>query len=123
MDNEEYESERQVLEENELPKYREKIKAARESAMEQFKNDFLNKLKSSIEQVERQVKNLNKALKQAKFGTDQYQFKIDRNPDYADYYDMIMAPELMEGWRLVRCRSSRNTEIWWKLVQPNCHVG
>ena len=97
MDNEEYESERQVLEENELPKYREKIKAARESAMEQFKNDFLNKLKSSIEQVERQVKNLNKALKQAKFGTDQYQFKIDRNPDYADYYDMIMAPELMEG--------------------------
>lgn len=97
MDNEEYESERQALEENELPKYREKIKAARESAMEQFKNDFLNKLKSSIEQVEKQVKNLNKALKQAKFGTDQYQFKIDRNPDYADYYDMIMAPELMEG--------------------------
>lgn len=97
MDNEEYESERQALEENELPKYREKIKAARESAMEQFKNDFLNKLKSSIEQVEKQVKNLNKALKQAMFGTDQYQFKIDRNPDYADYYDMIMAPELMEG--------------------------
>lgn len=97
VDNEEYESERQSLEENELPKYREKIKAARESAMEQFKNDFLNKLKSSIEQVEKQVKNLNKALKQAKFGTDQYQFKIDRNPDYADYYDMIMAPELMEG--------------------------
>lgn len=97
MDNGEYEAERQVLEESELPKYREKIKAARESAMEQFKNDFLNKLKSSIEQVDRQVKNLNKALKQAKFGTDQYQFKIDRNPDYADYYDMIMAPELMEG--------------------------
>lgn len=97
LDNEEYESERQSLEESELPKYREKIKAARESAMEQFKNDFLNKLKSSIEQVEKQVKNLNKALKQAQFGTDQYQFKIDRNPDYAAYYDMIMAPELMEG--------------------------
>ena len=97
VDNEEYESERQSLAESELPKYREKIKAARESAMEQFKNDFLNKLKSSIEQVEKQVKNLNKALKQAKFGTDQYQFKIGRNPDYANYYDMIMAPELMEG--------------------------
>lgn len=97
MDNDAYESERQSLAENELPKYREKIKAARESAMEQFKNDFLNKLKSSIEQVEKQVKHLNKALKQAKFGTDQYQFKIDRSPDYADYYDMIMAPELMEG--------------------------
>ena len=96
-DNEEYEAERQALEESELPKYREKIKAARESALEQFQNDFLSKLKSSIDQVKEQVKSLNKALKQAKFGTDQYLFRVDRNPDYADYYDMIMAPELMEG--------------------------
>lgn len=97
LDNDEYEMERQALEESELPKYREKIKAARESALEQFQNDFLSKLKSSIDQVREQVKNLNKALKQAKFGTDQYLFQVDRNPDYADYYDMIMAPELMEG--------------------------
>lgn len=97
LDNDEYEMERQALEESELPKYREKIKAARESALEQFQNDFLSKLKSSIDQVKEQVKNLNKALKQAKFGTDQYLFRVDRNPDYADYYDMIMAPELMEG--------------------------
>lgn len=96
-DNGEYESEQHALEKSELPKYREKIKAARESAMEQFQNDFLSKLKSSIDQVREQVRNLNKALKQAKFGTDQYQFRVDRNPDYADYYDMIMAPELMEG--------------------------
>ena len=68
-----------------------------ESAMEQFQNDFLSKLKASIDQVQQQVRNLNKALKQAKFGTDQYQFRVERNPDYADYYDMIMAPELMEG--------------------------
>lgn len=97
VDNEEYEVEQRTLEESELPRYREKIKAARESAFEQFQNDFLSKLKSSIDQVQQQVKNLNKALKQAKFGTDQYQFRVDRNPDYADYYDMIMAPELMEG--------------------------
>ena len=97
MTNEEYDQERQLLEESELPKYREKIKAARESAMEQFQNDFLSKLKSSIEQVQDQVKSLNKALKQTQFGTDRYQFRADRNPDYAEYYDMIMAPELMEG--------------------------
>ena len=97
MTNEEFDRERQLLEESELPKYREKIKAARESAMEQFQNDFLAKLKSSIEQVQDQVKNLNKALKQTQFGTDRYQFRADRNPDYAEYYDMIMAPELMEG--------------------------
>ena len=97
MDNEEYETEQRLLEESELPRYREKIRAARESAMEQFQNDFLAKLKSSIDQVQEQVRSLNKALKQAQFGTDRYQFKVRSNPDYADYYDMIMAPELMEG--------------------------
>ena len=65
--------------------------------MEQFQNDFLSRLKSSIEQVQAQVRNLNRALRQAQFGTDSYQFRVDRSPDYADYYDMIMAPELMEG--------------------------
>lgn len=99
MDNAEFEKEQRVLEESELPRYREKIKAARESAMEQFQNDFLAKLKSSIDQVQEQVKNLNRALRRAQFGTDSYQFRVDRNPDYADYYDMIMAPELMEGDR------------------------
>ncbi len=97
MENDEFAREQRILEESELPKYREKIRAARESAVEQFQNDFLAKLKSSIEQVQDQVKNLNKALKRAYFGTDQYQFRADRNPDYAEYYDMIMAPELMEG--------------------------
>ena len=97
MDNDEYAAEQQLLETSELPKYRDKIKAARESAMEQFQNDFLAKLKSSIDQVQAQVKSLNKALKQAQFGTDQYLFRVDRNPDFAEYYDMIMAPELMEG--------------------------
>jgi hypothetical protein len=97
MDNGEFDAEQKTLEESELPKYREKIKAARESAMEQFQNDFLAKLKSSIDQVQDQVKSLNRALHQAHFGTDSYQFRVDRNPDYAEYYDMIMAPELMEG--------------------------
>ena len=97
MDNDEFEAEQRLLEESELPKYRDKIKTARESALEQFQNDFLAKLKSSIDQVQDQVKNLNRALRQAQFGTDRYQFRVERNPDYAEYYDMIMAPELMEG--------------------------
>lgn len=97
MDNDEFSEEMCLLEESELPKYRQKIQTARESAMEQFQNDFLAKLKSGIDQVQSQVKNLNKALKQAQFGTDRYQFRVDRNPDYAEYYDMIMDPDLMEG--------------------------
>ena len=97
MDNEEYAAEQRRLEESELPQYHEKIKTAQESALEQFQNDFLAKLKSSIDQVQTQVKNLNRALRHAQFGTDRYQFRVERNPDYAEYYDMIMAPEFMEG--------------------------
>jgi len=93
MDNEEFDAERRLLEESELPRYREKIQQARESALEQFQNDFLAKLKSSIDQVTDQVNNLNRA----QFGTDQYQFRVDRNPDYAAYYDMITAREWIEG--------------------------
>ncbi len=97
MDNDQYDAERHLLSESELPQYREKIRQARESALEQFQNDFLAKLGSSIEQVQEQVKNLNKALKQAQFGTDRYQFRVESSPDYAAYYDMIMAPENREG--------------------------
>jgi hypothetical protein len=95
--NDEFDNEQKLLEESELPKYRDKIKKARESALEQFQNDFLAKLKSSIDQVQEQVKNLNKALEDASFGTDKYRFFVGRNPDYTDYYNMIMDPELMEG--------------------------
>lgn len=76
MDNDEFAEEMRLLEESELPRYRQKIQAARESAMEQFQNDFLAKLKSSIDQVQTQVIKLNKALKQAQFGTDRYQFRV-----------------------------------------------
>ena len=65
MDNQEFDDERKRLEESELPQYREKIRLARESALEQFQNDFLSKLRDGIQNVQEQVKNLNRALKQA----------------------------------------------------------
>ena len=39
------------------------------------------------------------ALKQVHFGNDDYEFKIGRNLDYAEYYEMITDPDLMEGGR------------------------
>lgn len=94
-DNQEFEDEQKRLEESELPLYREKIRKARESALEQFQSDFLSKLYGSIRSVMEQVKNLNRALSQTQFGTDRYQFKVERSPDYAEYYDMIMSTEGM----------------------------
>ncbi|ATW28196.1 ATP-binding protein [Candidatus Formimonas warabiya] len=96
MDNEEFAAELKRLSESELPKYREKIQKARESAFEQFQNDFLAKLKTNIDSVQAQVRDLNRALQKAQFGTDSYRFIVGRHPDYAEYYDMIMDPDLME---------------------------
>ena len=41
-------------------------------------------------QVQEQVHNLNKALRQAQFGTDKYQFRVGPNPDYLDYYNICL---------------------------------
>lgn len=56
MDNDEFATELQRLSESELPKYKEKIQKARESAFEQFQNDFLAKLKTNIDSVQAQVR-------------------------------------------------------------------
>ena len=96
MDNDEFDAERKLLAESQLPLYREKMQNARQSALEQFQNDFLYKLKASIEQAQQQVRDLNRALKQAQFGTDEYEFIAAKNPDYAEYYDMITSKELMD---------------------------
>ena len=96
-DNHEYAAELQLLENNQLPLYREKIARSRMSALAQFQSDFLAKLKYGIDKVQNQVKNLNRALRQGQFGADKYQFKVEKNPDYADYYEMIMSQELLEG--------------------------
>lgn len=96
-DNEEFAAELQLLQDNQLPVYMSKIKRSRDSALAQFQSDFVGKLRSGIESVQGQVKNLNKALRQGQFGADKYQFKVEKNPDYAEYYDMIMSQELLEG--------------------------
>jgi uncharacterized protein YPO0396 len=97
MLNDDFDRELELLEQIELPKYKEKITAARESALEQFKNDFIAKLTSQIKAVEDQVKELNKALRQMQFGADKYRFIVEKSPENADYYTMIMDPDWMES--------------------------
>lgn len=91
--NDEYEREYIRISEIELPAFAERITRAKEVAMESFKNDFVNKLKSHIQSVIDHIKDLNKALKKAKFGNVTYEFECKPNPDYFDYYNMIMAAE------------------------------
>lgn len=88
--NEQYETAYKQIAEVQLPEYRERIEKAKQDAMEQFKSDFLYKLRDYINHATEKVGTLNDALRKVKFGTDRYHFEINPNPQYLEYYNMIM---------------------------------
>ena len=80
-----------------LSQYKDKILVAKENAMNQFKNDFLAKLKSNFDTVTTQIDNLNDALVNANFGEDSYKFLIAPRLEFKKYYQMINDPILLAG--------------------------
>lgn len=100
-DNKAFTEELKKLDDIELPKYIEQIKDSREKAYEQFREDFISKLKANIDEVENQIEELNDALKHSNFGTDKYHFTVRPKQEYKKFYDMITDPRLMEGYNLL----------------------
>ena len=94
--NDDFDNELITLRDVKLPQYRLKIEDARQKATKEFKDDFIFKLKTSIEQARNQIDELNEALKDAKFGQDSYEFTVQPNPQYIDYYNMITDELLLE---------------------------
>ena len=101
-DNREYDDELHNLADIRLPEYIEKIRDAKEKAYNQFRDDFIAKLKSNIESVREQINELNHSLKDSVFGTDRYRFVMSPRAEYRNYYDMITDPMLMDtgGWNI-----------------------
>ncbi len=99
-DNREYDQQLEDLEQIELPKYVDNIIEARVQAYEQFRDDFIAKMKSNIETVRQQIDELNDSLRKSVFGTDRYHFTIRPRAEYQRFYDMILDPLLMDtgGW-------------------------
>lgn len=93
--NEAYDKLLTQLSETDLPKYKGKIDDAIKTAQQEFKDDFLSKLKYNIDVVTGQIKELNAALKSMSFGKDSYAFKVTPNTQYKKYYEMITDPRLM----------------------------
>lgn len=94
-ENEVYELAYKELNDNKLPDYLQKIKLAQEKTSEQFKDEFLAKLKSNFDTVFEQIKELNAAIKDSPFGTDNYKFEVKPKSEMRLYYDMIMDDLLM----------------------------
>lgn len=95
--NDDFENELVSLRDVKLPSYRVKIEDARQKAIKEFRDDFIFKLKTSIEQVRTQIDELNEALKDAKFGQDSYEFTVNPNPQYLEYYNMITDELLLQA--------------------------
>lgn len=95
--NEEFDKELENISKVMLPEYEEKIRQAHEASIREFKDDFVYKLRTSIETVNAQIDELNQALSDSHFGRDTYQFKITPNKDYIEYYNMIMDPLLLKA--------------------------
>ncbi len=95
--NGEFERELENISKVMLPDYEEKIERAHEASIKEFKDDFIYKLRTSIETVYAQIDELNQTLQDCHFGRDIYQFKVTPNRDYIEYYNMIMDPLLLQA--------------------------
>lgn len=87
-----YETEANQIRNNNLVRYEQEATELRRNSEISFKEEFVNKLRASIENAQQQVAELNIALKDKTFGTDSYQLicKASDNPEYQQYYDIIM---------------------------------
>ncbi|WP_017193767.1 ATP-binding protein [Vaccinium witches'-broom phytoplasma] len=78
-----------------------------------FKEEFVNKLKESIENAKQQIKKLNELLKNRPFGDDSYQIitKASDDPEYKKYYSMIVEDNLTQEINLFSENSSSYKDI------------
>ena len=89
--NESYDRLLSTLECGDLTSYREKAAGQAAIAAEHFKDDFMFKIRSAIQEAMQRTRELNRVISSLNFGKDKYQFVIGKNkgPD-GRFYDMFM---------------------------------
>lgn len=86
----EYAAVQERLVNSELLNYEEKVRKAKLSAEEEFREQFLSKLQENMKQAQGEFRELNKALKDITFSNERYEFLYLPSKSYGKYYDMIM---------------------------------
>lgn len=86
----EYAAVQERLVNSELLNYEEKVRKAKLSAEEEFREQFLSKLQENMKQAQGEFRELNKALKDITFSNERYEFLYLPSKSYGNYYDMIM---------------------------------
>ena len=90
-----FEQEAQMIRNNNLVRYENEASELRRNSEIGFKEEFVGKLRASIENAQQQISELNFALTDKTFGSDSYQliYKASDNPDYKLYYEIIMGTD------------------------------
>jgi uncharacterized protein YPO0396 len=97
IDNHDFTRRLTLLKDSHLQEYKEKAKEAKTQAENAFQEHFISKLWESIELAREEIKELNRALKDMKFGSDAYHFSLTARQEMKGYYDMIMDSQISSG--------------------------
>ncbi len=96
-DNEAFRQRLQLLVESHLQDYETRAREAREQAEQSFQENFVARLGEFIKLAREEIKELNRALKDMRFGTDAYRFSLTPSQDTRRYYEMIMDTGVYQG--------------------------
>lgn len=94
VDNEAYARQLAKLEESEIPEYRSKAERERRSWEKLFRTQVLEKLHSALQEVVNLITLLNTSLKRRPIGSNTYELRYRRNPDYQLYHELLEASAL-----------------------------
>jgi DNA repair exonuclease SbcCD ATPase subunit len=78
-----------------IPDYQAKLAQALKQSEEEFKSDFVAKLREAIEMARHEFSQLNQALKNFPFHQDKYHFEVRPSSHYKRFYDVIMDPDIV----------------------------
>ncbi|WP_026505765.1 ATP-binding protein [Butyrivibrio sp. NC3005] len=96
FDNEEYETELTRLKESGFSTFEGEIAKAAQRATNEFKVEFIGKLKANIQQAQEQIDAVNQVLESRWFGNVRYSLVHEKEKSYEKFYDMFMDPNLVK---------------------------
>ncbi|VEU80521.1 ATP-binding protein [Haploplasma axanthum] len=116
----EFTREANIIRNNNLVKYEHEATELRRNSEIGFKEEFVNKLRASIEAAQQQIEDLNVALEGKMFGNDSYKlvYKASEDSDFKVYYDMIMNDKTVSSNQLfTEGLTKKNEQILMELFE------
>ncbi|HHX76450.1 MAG TPA: hypothetical protein GX698_03640, partial [Acholeplasmataceae bacterium] len=109
----EFEKEYNLINDNNLMRYEQEAIDLRRASETGFREEFVGKLRASIEAAQIQIAELNQALKGKRFGTDSYEIitRPSDNPEFKTYYDIIMDSDAITKHTLFTENLSKRKEV------------